>query len=100
MEKNNNIFLSDIQGIEEYKEEITDIIKYFKEREKFEEIGAKIPKGILMTGKPGVGKTMIAKAIANEANISFINVNGSDFEETYVNLGATRIKKLFEDAKK
>jgi cell division protease FtsH len=91
--------LSDVKGIDEVKEEIEQIIRMIKEPIKYISAGAKLHKGILLCGKPGTGKTLIARAIAGEAGVKFISITGSHFDEMFVGLGAERIKKLFEEAR-
>ncbi len=90
----------DVAGLEEEKNELIEIVNFLKEPKKFHEMGAKIPKGILLYGKPGTGKTLIAKAIAGEAGVPFISMSGSEFIEMFAGLGASRVRKLFEKAKK
>ena len=101
-EENNNTGISfeDVAGLEEEKAELIEIVDFLKEPEKFQKMGAKIPKGILLYGKPGTGKTLIAKAIAGEAGVPFISMSGSEFIEMFAGLGASRVRKLFEKAKK
>ena len=101
-EENNNTGVSfeDVAGLEEEKAELIEIVDFLKEPEKFQKMGAKIPKGILLYGKPGTGKTLIAKAIAGEAGVPFISMSGSEFIEMFAGLGASRVRKLFEKAKK
>lgn len=90
----------DVAGLEEEKNELIEIVNFLKEPKKFHEMGAKIPKGILLYGKPGTGKTLIAKAIAGEAGVPFISMSGSEFIEMFAGLGASRVRKLFEKAKR
>lgn len=90
----------DIAGIEPQKEELLEVVDFLKNPKKYREIGAKIPKGVLLTGEPGTGKTLLAKAVAGEAKVPFFNMNGSEFEEVYVGVGASRVRKLFENARK
>ncbi len=90
----------DVAGLDEEKNELIEIVDFLKEPKKFHEMGAKIPRGILLCGKPGTGKTLIAKAIAGEANVPFISMSGSEFIEMFAGLGASRVRKLFEKAKK
>ena len=101
-EENNNtgVTFEDVAGLDEEKAELIEIVDFLKEPEKFQKMGAKIPKGILLYGKPGTGKTLIAKAIAGEANVPFISMSGSEFIEMFAGLGASRVRKLFEKAKK
>ena len=90
----------DVAGLDEEKQEMIEIVQFLKEPEKFVEMGAKIPKGVLLYGKPGTGKTLIAKAIAGEANVPFISMSGSEFIEMFAGLGASRVRRLFEKARK
>ena len=95
-----NITFKDVAGLDEEKNELIEIVNFLKEPKKFQEMGAKIPRGILLYGKPGTGKTLIAKAIAGEAKVPFISMSGSEFIEMFAGLGASRVRKLFEKAKK
>ena len=95
-----NITFKDVAGLDEEKTELIEIVNFLKEPKKFQEMGAKIPRGILLYGKPGTGKTLIAKAIAGEAGVPFISMSGSEFIEMFAGLGASRVRKLFEKAKK
>ncbi len=95
-----NIKFDDVAGLEEEKTEMVEIVEFLKNPKKFNEMGAKIPRGILLCGKPGTGKTLIAKAIAGEAGVPFISMSGSEFIEMFAGLGASRVRKLFEKAKK
>ena len=90
----------DVAGLDEEKQEMIEIVQFLKEPKKFYEMGAKIPRGVLLYGKPGTGKTLIAKAIAGEANVPFISMSGSEFIEMFAGLGASRVRKLFEKARK
>ena len=90
----------DVAGLDEEKQEMIEIVQFLKEPKKFYEMGAKIPRGVLLYGKPGTGKTLIAKAIAGEANVPFISMSGSEFIEMFSGLGASRVRKLFEKARK
>ena len=90
----------DIAGLDEEKQEMIEIVQFLKEPQKFNEMGARVPKGVLLYGKPGTGKTLIAKAIAGEANVPFISMSGSEFIEMFAGLGASRVRKLFEKARK
>ena len=92
--------LSDVLGIDEYVDEIREILDFFKNFKKYEEIGAELPKGILLVGPPGVGKTLIAKALAGESNYNFYYISASTIEEKYVGSGAKNIKEIFEKARK
>ena len=96
----NKITLKDVAGLKEEKEELEEIIDFLKEPAKFTKVGARIPKGVLLEGSPGTGKTLLAKAIAGEANVPFFSISGSDFVEMFVGVGASRVRDLFADAKK
>ncbi len=96
----NKITLKDVAGLKEEKEELEEIVDFLREPAKYARLGARIPKGILLEGPPGTGKTLLAKAIAGEANVPFFSISGSDFVEMYVGVGASRVRDLFEDAKK
>lgn len=96
----NKITLKDVAGLKEEKEELDEIVEFLKNPVKFIKVGARIPKGILLEGPPGTGKTLLAKAIAGEANVPFFSISGSDFVEMFVGVGASRVRDLFEDAKK
>ncbi len=95
-----NITFNDVAGLDEEKNEIIEIVNFLKKPQKFQDMGAKIPRGVLLYGKPGTGKTLIAKAIAGEAKVPFISMSGSEFIEMFAGLGASRVRKLFEKAKK
>ncbi len=99
-ERKTKITFEDIAGLDEEKEELKEIVEFLKRPKKFTEMGAKIPKGVLLYGKPGTGKTLIAKAIAGEADVPFISMSGSEFIEMFAGLGASRVRKLFEKARK
>lgn len=99
-ERRTKISFDDIAGLDEEKEELKEIVEFLKKPKKFTEMGAKIPKGVLLYGKPGTGKTLIAKAIAGEADVPFISMSGSEFIEMFAGLGASRVRKLFEKARK
>lgn len=96
----NKITLKQVAGLKEEKEELEEIIDFLKEPSKFTKVGARIPKGVLLEGAPGTGKTLLAKAIAGEANVPFFSISGSDFVEMFVGVGASRVRDLFADAKK
>lgn len=96
----NKITFKDVAGAEESKEELTEIVDFLKDPTKFTALGARIPKGVLLIGPPGTGKTLIAKAVAGEANRPFFSISGSDFVEMFVGVGASRIRDLFDQAKK
>ena len=99
-ERKSKVTFDDIAGLDEEKEELKEIVEFLKKPKKFTEMGAKIPKGILLYGKPGTGKTLIAKAIAGEADVPFISMSGSEFIEMFAGLGASRVRKLFDKARK
>ena len=99
-ERKTKIKFDDVAGLDEEKEEMIEIVEFLKKPEKFTKMGAKIPKGVLLYGKPGTGKTLIAKAIAGEADVPFISMSGSEFIEMFAGLGASRVRKLFERARK
>ncbi len=94
------VTFKDVAGADEEKEELEEIVEFLKAPEKFAKIGAKIPKGVLLMGSPGTGKTLLAKAVAGEAGVPFFSISGSDFVEMYVGVGASRVRDLFETAKK
>ncbi|EOS29688.1 MAG: ATP-dependent zinc metalloprotease FtsH [Kineothrix sp.] len=96
----NKMTLNDVAGLQEEKEELDEIISFLKSPGKFTKVGARIPKGVLLEGAPGTGKTLLAKAIAGEANVPFFSISGSDFVEMFVGVGASRVRDLFADAKK
>ena len=98
-EKNRTTF-KDVAGIEEAKEEVFELVEFLKDPKKFQRLGGRIPKGILMVGPPGTGKTLLAKAIAGEADASFYSISGSDFVEMFVGVGASRVRDMFEQARK
>jgi cell division protease FtsH len=99
-EKSVKITFSDVAGIEEAKAEVQEIIDFLKAPQKFQKLGGKIPKGVLLIGAPGTGKTLLARAIAGEAGVPFFSISGSDFVELFVGVGASRVRDLFEQAKK
>jgi len=90
----------DVAGVEEPKEELQEIIEFLKEPQKFQKLGGRIPKGVLLMGSPGTGKTLLARAVAGEANVPFFSISGSDFVEMFVGVGASRVRDLFEQGKK
>lgn len=100
VENKSDVKFSDIAGLDEEKQELVEIVDFLKEPKRFVKMGAKIPKGILLYGKPGTGKTLIAKAIAGEAGVPFISMSGSEFIEMFAGLGASRVRRLFEKARK
>jgi len=97
---NSKVKFTDIAGAKEEKEEVQEIIEFLKEPQKFTEIGARVPKGVLLVGPPGTGKTLLAKAVAGEAGVPFFTISGSDFMELFVGVGASRVRDLFETAKR
>lgn len=96
----NKVTFADVAGADEEKEELAEVVDFLKNPDRFKELGAKIPKGILLVGPPGTGKTLLAKAVAGEANAPFYTISGSDFVEMFVGVGASRVRDLFENAKK
>ncbi|MEZ5566103.1 MAG: ATP-dependent zinc metalloprotease FtsH [Gammaproteobacteria bacterium] len=94
------ITFTDVAGVEEAKEEVSEIVDFLKDPAKFQRLGGKIPKGVLMVGSPGTGKTLLARAIAGEAKVPFFTISGSDFVEMFVGVGASRVRDMFEQAKK
>ena len=99
-ERKTKIKFDDVAGLDEEKEEMVEIVDFLKRPEKYTKMGARVPKGVLLYGKPGTGKTLIAKAIAGEADVPFISMSGSEFIEMFSGLGASRVRKLFEKARK
>ncbi len=96
----NRVTFDDVAGVDEEKEELEEIVEFLKNPKKFTDMGARIPKGVLLVGQPGTGKTLLAKAVAGEAGIPFYTISGSDFVEMFVGVGASRVRDLFEQAKK
>jgi len=99
-ENHNKVTFSDVAGIDEAKEELEEIIAFLKDPKKFTKLGGRIPKGVLLMGSPGTGKTLLARAIAGEAGVPFFSISGSDFVEMFVGVGASRVRDLFEQGKK
>jgi cell division protease FtsH len=99
-EKSGRVMFTDVAGCDEAKEEVVEIVEYLKDPQKFQKLGGKIPKGVLLVGSPGTGKTLLARAIAGEANVPFFTISGSDFVEMFVGVGASRVRDLFEQGKK
>ena len=97
---NKKATFDDVAGADEEKEELQEIVEFLKDSKKYNEIGARIPKGVLLEGPPGTGKTLLARAVAGEANVPFFSISGSDFVEMFVGVGASRVRDLFEQAKK
>ncbi len=100
MSVNGQITLKDVAGLQEEKEDLEEIIDFLRQPGKYTKVGARIPKGVLLEGQPGTGKTLLAKAVAGEANVPFFSISGSDFVEMFVGVGASRVRDLFADAKK
>ena len=97
---NKKVTFADVQGVDEEKEELQEVVDFLRNPEKFTKIGAKIPHGILLSGPPGTGKTLLARAVAGEADVQFLSISGSDFMEMYVGVGASRVRDLFDQARK
>ena len=95
-----NVTFADVAGVDEAKQEVGEIVDFLKDPGKFQKLGGKIPKGVLMVGSPGTGKTLLARAIAGEAKVPFFTISGSDFVEMFVGVGASRVRDMFEQAKK
>jgi cell division protease FtsH len=95
-----NINFNDVAGVDEAKEEVSELVEFLRDPSKFQKLGGKIPRGILMVGSPGTGKTLLAKAIAGEAKVPFFTISGSDFVEMFVGVGASRVRDMFDQAKK
>ena len=99
-ESNNTVTFADVAGCEEAKEEVKELVDFLKDPSKFQKLGGRIPRGVLMVGSPGTGKTLLARAIAGEAKVPFFSISGSDFVEMFVGVGAARVRDMFEQAKK
>lgn len=99
-DENNKVTFDNVAGLDEEKEELKEVVDFLKSPKKYESLGAKIPKGVLLVGPPGTGKTLLAKAVAGEAGVPFFSISGSDFVEMFVGVGASRVRDLFEQAKK
>ena len=99
-ERHGKVTFDDVAGVEEAKEELEEIVEFLKDPGKFQRLGGKIPKGALLVGPPGTGKTLLARAVAGEANVPFFTISGSDFVEMFVGVGASRVRDMFEQAKK
>ncbi len=97
---NNSVTFADVAGCDEAKEEVTELVDYLKDPSKYQRLGGRIPRGVLLVGSPGTGKTLLAKAIAGEAKVPFFTISGSDFVEMFVGVGAARVRDMFENAKK
>ena len=100
MSRTNSVDFSKVAGLEEEKEDLEEIVDFLKNPKKYTDVGARIPKGVILVGPPGTGKTLLAKAVAEEAGVPFFSISGSDFVEMFVGVGASRVRDLFEDAKK
>ncbi len=99
-EKHGRVTFDDVAGVDEAKEELTEVVEFLRDPQKFQRLGGKIPKGCLLVGPPGTGKTLLARAIAGEANVPFFTISGSDFVEMFVGVGASRVRDMFEQGKK
>ena len=100
MEKGTGITFDDVAGIDEAKDELLEVVEFLRTPERFQALGGRIPRGVLLVGSPGTGKTLLAKAVAGEASVPFFFISGSDFVEMFVGVGAARVRDLFEQAKK
>jgi len=94
------VTFADVAGVDEAKEDVKELVDFLREPDKFQRLGGRIPRGVLMVGQPGTGKTLLAKAIAGEAKVPFFSISGSDFVEMFVGVGASRVRDMFETAKK
>ncbi len=99
-QENNRVTFDDVAGVEESKEEVQEIVEFLRDPSRFQKLGGRMPSGVLMTGSPGTGKTLLAKAIAGEAQVPFFSISGSDFVEMFVGVGASRVRDMFDQAKK
>ena len=99
-ENNNNVTFADVAGCDEAKEEVKEVVDFLKDPQRFQKLGGRIPRGLLLVGPPGTGKTLLAKSIAGEAKVPFFSISGSDFVEMFVGVGASRVRDMFENAKK
>ena len=99
-EEDNKTSFANVAGLREEKEELEELVDFLRDPKKYTKLGARIPKGVLLVGPPGTGKTLLAKAVAGEAGVPFFSISGSDFVEMFVGVGASRVRALFEDAKK
>ncbi|MEQ1629509.1 MAG: ATP-dependent metallopeptidase FtsH/Yme1/Tma family protein, partial [Gallionella sp.] len=99
-ETKERITFADVAGCDEAKEEVSELVDFLKDPTKFQALGGRIPRGVLLVGSPGTGKTLLARAIAGEAKVPFFSISGSDFVEMFVGVGASRVRSMFEDAKK
>ena len=99
-ENANQVTFADVAGVDEAKEEVAELVDFLRDPSKFQKLGGRIPRGVLMVGNPGTGKTLLARAIAGEAKVPFFSISGSDFVEMFVGVGAARVRDMFEQAKK
>ncbi|HHN67897.1 MAG TPA: ATP-dependent metallopeptidase FtsH/Yme1/Tma family protein, partial [Thermopetrobacter sp.] len=99
-ERHGKVTFDDVAGVDEAKEELQEVVEFLKDPQKFQRLGGKIPKGALLVGPPGTGKTLLARAVAGEAGVPFFTISGSDFVEMFVGVGASRVRDMFEQAKK
>ncbi|HXU52958.1 MAG TPA: ATP-dependent metallopeptidase FtsH/Yme1/Tma family protein, partial [Casimicrobiaceae bacterium] len=99
-ESNNTVTFADVAGCDEAKEDVAELVEFLRDPSKFQKLGGRIPRGVLMVGSPGTGKTLLARAIAGEAKVPFFSISGSDFVEMFVGVGAARVRDMFEQAKK
>ena len=97
--EHSDVTLADVAGVDEAKEEVTEIIEFLKNPKKFQRLGGRVPRGVLLIGDPGCGKTLLARAVAGEADVPFFSISGSDFVEMFVGVGASRVRDLFKQAK-
>ena len=100
MTHTSNINFKNVAGLMEEKEDLEEMVDFLRNPQKYTSVGARIPKGVILVGPPGTGKTLLAKAVAGEAGVPFFSISGSDFVEMFVGVGASRVRDLFEDAKK
>ena len=99
-EAHGRVTFEDVAGVDEAKEDLQEIVEFLKDPQKFQRLGGRIPRGVLLVGSPGTGKTLIARAVAGEANVPFFTISGSDFVEMFVGVGASRVRDMFDQAKK
>jgi cell division protease FtsH len=99
-ERQGRVTFEDVAGVDEAKDELQEIVEFLRDPQKFQRLGGRIPRGALLVGPPGTGKTLLARAIAGEANVPFFTISGSDFVEMFVGVGASRVRDMFEQAKK
>ena len=99
-EANGRVTFDDMAGIDEAKQDLMEIVDFLRDPQKFNRLGGRIPRGVLLVGPPGTGKTLTARAVAGEANVPFFTISGSDFVEMFVGVGASRVRDMFEQAKK